>query len=101
MQGASTAVGQDEETDHGRVHHREPEGGRGSGTEVRVLAGPRVPLRARPVQRPRRARALGISYFRIAPSYRIPFGYKHEPQEEVYLLLGGSARVPAETMRGF
>ena len=60
----------------------------------------------------------GISYFRVAPNFRIPFGHKHWQQEEVYVLTGGSARVkldeeivelkpwdalrvPAETMRGF
>ena len=59
----------------------------------------------------------GISYFRLAPNFRIPFGHKHQQQEEVYVLVGGSVRaklddevvelkpwdairVPAETMRG-
>ena len=35
----------------------------------------------------------GLSHFKIAPGYRIPFGHKHEVQEEVYLVLSGSARV--------
>jgi len=60
----------------------------------------------------------GLSYFRLAPDFRVPFGHKHRRQEEVYVLLGGSARmklddevielkpwdairVPGETMRGF
>jgi hypothetical protein len=34
----------------------------------------------------------GISYFRIAPNFRIPFGHKHQQQEEIYVLIGGSAR---------
>jgi mannose-6-phosphate isomerase-like protein (cupin superfamily) len=34
----------------------------------------------------------GISYFRIAPDFRIPFGHKHSEQEEVYLVVDGSAR---------
>ncbi len=34
----------------------------------------------------------GISYFRIAPNFRIPFGHKHSEQEEVYLVVDGSAR---------
>ena len=59
----------------------------------------------------------GISYFRVAPNFRIPFGHKHWQQEEIYVLVLGSARmkldhlvvelkpwdairVPAETMRG-
>jgi mannose-6-phosphate isomerase-like protein (cupin superfamily) len=60
----------------------------------------------------------GISYQRLAPNFRIPWGHRHRQQEELYLLLSGSARakledevielrawdalrVPAETMRGF
>ncbi len=35
----------------------------------------------------------GISYFRLAPNFRIPFGHKHRQQEEVYVLVGGSARM--------
>lgn len=60
----------------------------------------------------------GLSYYRVAPGYRLPFGHKHGEQEEVYLILNGSARmklgdeiveltqwdairVPADTPRGF
>ena len=35
----------------------------------------------------------GLSYFRVAPNYRIPFGHRHEEQEEVYLVVSGSARM--------
>jgi uncharacterized cupin superfamily protein len=35
----------------------------------------------------------GVSYFKLAPGFRVPFGHRHSEQEEVYLLLGGSARV--------
>jgi uncharacterized cupin superfamily protein len=35
----------------------------------------------------------GISYIRIAPGFRIPFGHKHKQQEEVYVLVNGSARI--------
>ncbi len=38
----------------------------------------------------------GISYFRVAPSFRIPFGHKHGEQEEVYLVVDGSARVKVD-----
>ena len=58
----------------------------------------------------------GLSHFRLAPGFRQPFGHRHERQEEVYVLVGGSARakigdevvelgawdavrVPPETMR--
>jgi mannose-6-phosphate isomerase-like protein (cupin superfamily) len=35
----------------------------------------------------------GISYFRVAPNFRAPFGHTHTEQEEIYLVVGGSARV--------
>ena len=35
----------------------------------------------------------GVSYFKIAPSFRAPFGHTHKEQEEVYIVLSGSARV--------
>lgn len=38
----------------------------------------------------------GISYFRIAPDYRTPFGHKHGEQEEIYLVVSGSARVAVD-----
>ena len=60
----------------------------------------------------------GMSYLRIAPNFRIPFGHKHKNQEEVYVVLSGSVlmnvedevhvlkqwdavRVHKDTMRGF
>ena len=39
------------------------------------------------------ATRLGISYQRLAPSARMPFGHKHAAQEEVYVILDGSGRV--------
>jgi mannose-6-phosphate isomerase-like protein (cupin superfamily) len=59
----------------------------------------------------------GLSYQRLAPNFRIPFGHSHKQQEEVYVLVNGSARmklddetvdlerwdavrVPRETIRG-
>jgi mannose-6-phosphate isomerase-like protein (cupin superfamily) len=38
----------------------------------------------------------GLSYFRVAPDYRIPFGHRHADQEEIYLVLSGSARMKLE-----
>jgi mannose-6-phosphate isomerase-like protein (cupin superfamily) len=38
----------------------------------------------------------GLSYLRIAPGFRIPFAHKHKNQEEVYVLVSGSARVKLE-----
>lgn len=33
----------------------------------------------------------GLSYLRIAPGFRIPFGHRHAEQEEVYVLVDGAA----------
>jgi mannose-6-phosphate isomerase-like protein (cupin superfamily) len=35
----------------------------------------------------------GLSYQRVAPNFRIPFGHRHEDQEEVYVLVSGSGRM--------
>jgi mannose-6-phosphate isomerase-like protein (cupin superfamily) len=35
----------------------------------------------------------GVSYFKIAPDFRVPFGHRHGEQEEVYLVIRGSARL--------
>jgi mannose-6-phosphate isomerase-like protein (cupin superfamily) len=35
----------------------------------------------------------GLSLFRLDPGYRAPFGHTHSEQEEVYLIVSGSARV--------
>ena len=39
---------------------------------------------------------LGLSLFKLAPNFRIPFGHKHEGQEEVYVVVRGSARIKVE-----
>jgi mannose-6-phosphate isomerase-like protein (cupin superfamily) len=58
----------------------------------------------------------GISYQRLEPDSRVPFGHRHKEQEELYVVIGGSGRmklddevvelgewdvvrVPPETMR--
>ena len=35
----------------------------------------------------------GLSYFRLDAGYRAPFGHTHSEQEEIYVILSGSARV--------
>jgi mannose-6-phosphate isomerase-like protein (cupin superfamily) len=35
----------------------------------------------------------GVSYLRVDPNYRVPFGHKHNVQEEVYVIVSGSARL--------
>jgi mannose-6-phosphate isomerase-like protein (cupin superfamily) len=38
----------------------------------------------------------GISHLRLAPGFRMPFGHNHRQQEEIYLVVSGSARVKLE-----
>jgi mannose-6-phosphate isomerase-like protein (cupin superfamily) len=33
----------------------------------------------------------GLSYFKLAPGFRFPFGHTHGEQEEVYVLISGNA----------
>ena len=35
----------------------------------------------------------GLSYFRLDGGFRTPFGHTHSEQEEVYVVISGSARV--------
>jgi quercetin dioxygenase-like cupin family protein len=35
----------------------------------------------------------GLSYQRLAPGFRVPFGHRHELQEEIYVVVGGGGRV--------
>jgi mannose-6-phosphate isomerase-like protein (cupin superfamily) len=35
----------------------------------------------------------GVSYQRLGPSFRLPFGHRHKQQEELYVVVGGSGRV--------
>jgi uncharacterized cupin superfamily protein len=75
-------------------------------------------VEARFARKPLGLEKSGVSYFKIAPGFRMPFGHRHSEQEEIYLALSGSARVkvedqlvelrpmdavrvPAGTMRGF
>lgn len=38
----------------------------------------------------------GISYLRLGPGYRVPFGHTHKQQEEIYVVVGGKARMKIE-----
>jgi mannose-6-phosphate isomerase-like protein (cupin superfamily) len=75
-------------------------------------------LEARMARVPLELEHSGISYQRIAPNFRVPFGHRHKTQEEVYVVVSGSVRmkledevvelsewdavrVPKDTMRGF
>ena len=50
-------------------------------------------LEARFARKPLEAEALGLSYQRFVPGFRTPFGHRHEAQEELYVVLGGSGRI--------
>ena len=64
-----------------RVENMAPKFGLSPGLESRFA---RVPLELE---------NSGLSYFRIAPEFRAPFGHTHEEQEEIYLVVSGSARL--------
>jgi mannose-6-phosphate isomerase-like protein (cupin superfamily) len=38
----------------------------------------------------------GLSYQRLAPNFRVPFGHKHWTQEEIYVVLSGSMKAKVE-----
>ena len=50
-------------------------------------------LEARFARGPLELENFGISYQRLEPNFRIPFGHKHGGQEEAYVILSGSARL--------
>ena len=39
---------------------------------------------------------IGLTHFRFGPNFRVPFGHRHEDQEEVYVLVSGSARLKVD-----
>lgn len=38
----------------------------------------------------------GVTYLRLAPGFRVPFGHTHKVQEELYVLVSGSARIKVD-----
>jgi mannose-6-phosphate isomerase-like protein (cupin superfamily) len=38
----------------------------------------------------------GLSYQRVPPGYRFPYGHTHKTQEEVYVVVGGSGRIKVD-----
>jgi len=53
-------------------------------------------LEARFARRALGGETLGLSLLTLAPGFRIPFGHRHESQEEVYVVVRGSAKVKVE-----
>jgi mannose-6-phosphate isomerase-like protein (cupin superfamily) len=53
-------------------------------------------LEARYARVPLELEKSGLSYFRIAPDFRTPFGHRHTEQEEIYVVLSGSGRIKVD-----
>jgi mannose-6-phosphate isomerase-like protein (cupin superfamily) len=53
-------------------------------------------LEARMARVPLEMEHSGISYQRLAPNFRVPFGHRHKTQEEVYVVVKGSLRAKVE-----
>ncbi len=53
-------------------------------------------LEARMARVPLKLENFGVSYQRLGPNFRVPFGHKHKNQEEVYLVVSGSMRAKVE-----
>lgn len=50
-------------------------------------------LESRFARKPLELQQTGLTYFRVGPGFRTPFGHSHGEQEELYLVVEGSARV--------
>jgi mannose-6-phosphate isomerase-like protein (cupin superfamily) len=50
-------------------------------------------LESRFARTPLQLQQSGMSYYKIAPNFRTPFGHRHGEQEEVYVVVSGSARL--------
>ena len=50
-------------------------------------------LESRFARKPLGLERSGVSYYKIAPGFRTPFGHRHGEQEEVYVVVSGSARL--------
>jgi mannose-6-phosphate isomerase-like protein (cupin superfamily) len=51
---------------------------------------------ARFARSPLGGETLGLSLMKLDPNFRIPFGHKHEGQEEVYVVIRGSGRIKVD-----
>ena len=50
-------------------------------------------LEARMARVPLELENFGLSYQRLGPGFRVPFGHTHKVQEEAYVVVNGSVRV--------
>jgi mannose-6-phosphate isomerase-like protein (cupin superfamily) len=53
-------------------------------------------LQARFARRAVDGTSFGLTHFTLEPGFRIPFGHKHQAQDEVYVVVRGSARVKVD-----
>jgi mannose-6-phosphate isomerase-like protein (cupin superfamily) len=53
-------------------------------------------MQARFARGPLGGKSLGLSLLTLGPGFRIPFAHKHAHQEEVYVVVRGSARIKVE-----
>jgi uncharacterized cupin superfamily protein len=53
-------------------------------------------LEARMARVPLELEHSGVSYLRLAPNFRIPWGHTHKTQEEIYVVVGGGVRAKVE-----
>jgi mannose-6-phosphate isomerase-like protein (cupin superfamily) len=51
------------------------------------------PLEARFARKPLGAKKIGLSFERLEPNSRTPFGHEHHEQEEIYVVVEGSGRI--------
>jgi mannose-6-phosphate isomerase-like protein (cupin superfamily) len=51
---------------------------------------------ARFARAPLECERVGVTYLRFAPNYRSTSGHRHKTQEEVYVVVNGSARVKVD-----
>jgi len=53
-------------------------------------------LEARFARKPLESKQVAVSYQRLLPNVRVPFGHLHEKHEEIYIVIAGSARAKVE-----
>lgn len=53
-------------------------------------------IEARFARKPLELEQSGLGHYRVAPNFRMPFGHTHSEQEEIYVVIGGSARVKVD-----
>ena len=53
-------------------------------------------LQARFARRAIDGKTLGLKHMKLAPGFRMPLGHKHQGQEEVYVVVRGSARIKVD-----